>query len=244
MARRRSPPRARRPARSPRSSCPPTPRGTRPTASRPWPRSPRARPVGADAVARCATVLRSGEPAMLMLTDRAVREHGLALAGRIATATGRAPHRPGLATRASSAAPAACRSSGCPTRSTRRSAVLKDVRHLILVGAKAPVAFFAYPDKPSVLTPDGCQMHQLSTLAEDSIAALEALADAVGAKKNSEVVQSLRSSRAADGRAHARHAGGRARRAPARGRDRRRRVGHHRPRLLQGRPRARRRTTG
>ena len=68
-------------------------------------------------------------------------------------------------------------------------AVLKDVRHLILVGAKAPVAFFAYPDKPSVLTPDGCQVHQLSTLAEDSIGALEALADAVGAKKNGAVVQ-------------------------------------------------------
>ena len=32
-------------------------------------------------------------------------------------------------------------------------------------------------------------MHQLSTLAEDSIGALEALADAVGAKKNGEVVQ-------------------------------------------------------
>jgi acetolactate synthase-1/2/3 large subunit len=68
-------------------------------------------------------------------------------------------------------------------------AVLKDVRHLILVGAKAPVAFFAYPDKPSVLTPDGCQIHRLSTLAEDSIGALEALAEAVGAKKNGEVVQ-------------------------------------------------------
>ena len=53
------------------------------------------------------------------------------------------------------------------------------------------MAFFAYPDKPSVLTPEGCRS-TLSTLAEDSIAALEALADAVGAKKNSEVVQSLR----------------------------------------------------
>ena len=52
-------------------------------------------------------------------------------------------------------------------------AVLKDVRHLILVGAKAPVAFFAYPDKPSVLTPDGCEIHRLSDLAQDSIGALE-----------------------------------------------------------------------
>ena len=68
-------------------------------------------------------------------------------------------------------------------------AVLKDVRHLILVGAKAPVAFFAYPDKPSVLTPDGCEIHRLSDLAQDSIGALEWLADEVGAKVNGEVVQ-------------------------------------------------------
>ena len=68
-------------------------------------------------------------------------------------------------------------------------AVLKDVRHLILVGAKAPVAFFAYPDKPSVLTPDGCQIHRLATIAEDSIGALEALAEAVGTKKSGAVVQ-------------------------------------------------------
>ena len=46
------------------------------------------KPVAADVIERCAKVLRSGEPVMLMLTDRAVREHGLALAGRIATATG------------------------------------------------------------------------------------------------------------------------------------------------------------
>jgi len=72
------------------------------------------------------------------------------------------------------------------------------VRHLILVGAKAPVAFFAYPDKPSVLTPDGCQVHPLSTLAEDSIGALEALAEAVGARRTVRW-SSRRSSRAATG---------------------------------------------
>src|SRR5262249_61886443 len=76
-----------------------------------------------------------------------------------------------------------------PFPAAQALAVLKDVRHLILVGAKPPVAFFAYPDKPSVLTPDGCQIHQLATLAEDTIGALEALAEAVGAKKNGEVVQ-------------------------------------------------------
>src|SRR6185312_3732676 len=41
----------------------------------------------------------------------------------------------------------------------------------------------------SVLTPDGCQIHRLATIAEDSIGALEALAEAVGAKKSGAVVQ-------------------------------------------------------
>ena len=46
-----------------------------------------------------------------------------------------------------------------------------------------PVAFFAYPDKPSVLTPPDCEGHVLSRPDEDAIGALEALAEAVGAMR-------------------------------------------------------------
>jgi acetolactate synthase-1/2/3 large subunit len=53
---------------------------------------------------------------------------------------------------------------------------------LILVGARAPVSFFAYPDQPSILTQDGCEIHTLATLDQDSIDALERLADAMGAR--------------------------------------------------------------
>jgi acetolactate synthase I/II/III large subunit len=67
--------------------------------------------------------------------------------------------------------------------------VLKDVQRLILVGAKAPVAFFGYPNQPSVLTPAGCAISTLTTVEEDSIDALERLADAVGAKLTDAPVQ-------------------------------------------------------
>src|SRR5580704_5915648 len=144
--------------------------------------------VTADTVERCANALRSGEPAMLMLTGLAVRERGLALAGRIATATGARVIAQGSNSRIQRGA-GRVPIERLPYPVDQALAVLKDVRHLILVGAKAPVAFFAYPDKPSVLTPDGCQIHQLSSIAEDSVGALEALAEAVGAKKNGEVVQ-------------------------------------------------------
>jgi acetolactate synthase-1/2/3 large subunit len=58
---------------------------------------------------------------------------------------------------------------------------LADVRHLVLVGTKSPAAFFAYPGKPSSLVADNCTVHVLAALSEDVEAALEQLAEAVGA---------------------------------------------------------------
>jgi acetolactate synthase-1/2/3 large subunit len=52
---------------------------------------------------------------------------------------------------------------------------------LVLAGARAPVAFFAYPDKPSLLAPDSCHVTQLAALEEDIEAALEALSAELGA---------------------------------------------------------------
>src|SRR5205085_2892590 len=60
--------------------------------------------------------------------------------------------------------------------------VLDGLRHVILVGAKMPVAFFAYPNKPSRLTPEGCEGHVLARPEEDHIQALEWLCDEVGAR--------------------------------------------------------------
>ncbi len=55
------------------------------------------------------------------------------------------------------------------------------LRHLVLVDAKAPVSFFAYPDKPSDLVPEGCEVHVLASGADDAELALEQLADGLGA---------------------------------------------------------------
>ena len=60
-------------------------------------------------------------------------------------------------------------------------AVFKEVRHVILVGACAPVAFFGYPGKPSALTPPGCNIQTLVAPHEDLTGALGALAEAIGA---------------------------------------------------------------
>jgi acetolactate synthase-1/2/3 large subunit len=58
------------------------------------------------------------------------------------------------------------------------AAQLDGARHLVLAGAASPVSFFAYPDRPSDLVPEGCDVH---VLAEHmgATGALVALADEV-----------------------------------------------------------------
>src|SRR5579875_3730902 len=60
-------------------------------------------------------------------------------------------------------------------------AALAGLKHVILVGAKMPVAFFAYPGKPSLLAPADAAAHVLARPEEDAIGALAALAEEVGA---------------------------------------------------------------
>ncbi|HEX7947901.1 MAG TPA: acetolactate synthase large subunit, partial [Phenylobacterium sp.] len=62
-------------------------------------------------------------------------------------------------------------------------AELEGVDLMVYAGTTMPVAFFAYPNRPSVLVPEGCQTLTLVERAEDSIAGLAALADALGAPK-------------------------------------------------------------
>jgi acetolactate synthase-1/2/3 large subunit len=58
---------------------------------------------------------------------------------------------------------------------------------MVYAGTAMPVAFFAYPNRPSVLVPEGCETLTLAARAEDAIAGLAALADALGAPKQGPV---------------------------------------------------------
>jgi acetolactate synthase-1/2/3 large subunit len=60
-------------------------------------------------------------------------------------------------------------------------AALARFRRIVLVGATPPVAFFAYPDKPSFLAPTGCEFITLAEVDEDLDGALAALAERLGA---------------------------------------------------------------
>ncbi|MBY0392627.1 MAG: acetolactate synthase large subunit [Novosphingobium sp.] len=54
---------------------------------------------------------------------------------------------------------------------------------IVLCGTRAPVAFFAYPGKPSLLVPEGCETLSLATEEGDSALAAALLADALGAPR-------------------------------------------------------------
>lgn len=61
---------------------------------------------------------------------------------------------------------------------------LKGFDTIVLIGARRPVAFFAYPGKPGEFAHPGTAFVELAGVADDIPAAVNALAEAVGAKQN------------------------------------------------------------
>jgi acetolactate synthase-1/2/3 large subunit len=145
------------------------------------PVEPQRQSYSPQAVDHAAKVLRGGEQTLLLITGSAVTEKGLALAAQIAGKTGCKVMGP-------LASPRMARGRGrfsierVPYVIELAQAALKGFRHIVLVEANDPVAFFAYPNKPSLLKPEGCEVHRMTESGENSVAALEALASALGAK--------------------------------------------------------------
>ncbi|MCW5731060.1 MAG: acetolactate synthase large subunit [Alphaproteobacteria bacterium] len=155
-------------------------------------------PVSRAAIDASLRALRSGEPTLLLLTGVALRAHGLSLAARIAEKTGArimAQYSNGRIERGAGRVSV----ERVPYPVDQAVKVLQDFRRMILVGAKAPVAFFAYPGKPSLLAHPDCRIETLATADEDIIGALEWLADEVGAPKSLAAPQAKRPDLPADG---------------------------------------------
>jgi acetolactate synthase-1/2/3 large subunit len=136
--------------------------------------------VDEDRVRMAADALRSGEPAVLLLGDRTLRAEGLELAARVAAKTD---------ARFMAQVSNARIERGAGRHPVDRLPYPVDVaverlagaKHLIVVGTTPPVAFFAYPGKPSELAPPDCAVQVLAEPAQDQVDALRRLADLVGA---------------------------------------------------------------
>src|ERR1700758_2124547 len=136
----------------------------------------------AGAVDEAAKVLHGdGAHTLLLVTGRALTEQGLALAQQISGKTG-------CRVMGQTYHPRMARGRGrfsidrIPYVIESALPILKDFKHIVLIEANDPVAFFAYPNKPSMLKPEGCEVHRMTSGGENSVAALEALASALGAK--------------------------------------------------------------
>lgn len=133
-----------------------------------------------EAVAAIARLLQAGGRNALLLGGRALREPALVAAAQIAARTGAKLFAEVFPTRIE-------RGAGLPH--VERVAYLAELAtvqlagldNLILVDARAPVSFFAYPGKKSYLVPEKCVVHELASAQQDSLGSLQKLVDAVDA---------------------------------------------------------------
>jgi acetolactate synthase I/II/III large subunit len=143
------------------------------------PAVPKAAPPADAIVEHAAAMLRSGLRTAILMTGNALYGEGLATAGRISDATGAKLLAPYPLTRLErgSSAPVVDRVAYVLEQAVEQ---LKEFGQLILVGARPPVAYFAYPGKSSVFTSPECHIFALAKPGEDYVGALKALESAIG----------------------------------------------------------------
>ena len=143
--------------------------------------APSPAPADQGTIEAVARVLRSGEPALLLMAGPALRAAPLAVAGGICAASGArmmAQTSNARIERGAGRMPI----ERVPYPVDMALKALAGLKHIILVEAVAPVGFFAYPGKPGRLYPDDCTIHVLARPDQDGPAALATLADLLGAK--------------------------------------------------------------
>jgi acetolactate synthase-1/2/3 large subunit len=139
----------------------------------------RARPAPPGRIEAISLALRAAKRPALLINGTALREPGLSQAARLNGA--------GIRILADTFATRQRRGAGhfapirLPYFAERALAALEGVDLLVTAGTRDPVAFFAYPGKPSELTPEGTTRVTLGGPEIDSADALRRLADAIGA---------------------------------------------------------------
>lgn len=149
-------------------------------------RRPQAPQVEETTIAHVAEKLRNGRKSVILLSGKGLRAGALNIAARIAAKTGArlmAQQANARIERGAGRVPI----ERVPFAVDAALKALEGTEQLILVGARVPVAFFAYPGKPGVLIPEKCEVTTLAPATHDLAQALEHLADAVGATRAMEV---------------------------------------------------------
>lgn len=130
-----------------------------------------------------AEALSHGPSTLLLLGGRALRAEATLLAGRLAAKTGCIVKSEFYAARSQRGAGRVA-VPRLPYAVDPSLSALASFNRIVLVGAVPPVAFFAYPGKPSQLSRPECQFTVGATAEEDLTGFLEALCDYVDAKNS------------------------------------------------------------
>src|SRR5689334_1636633 len=159
------------------------------------PALPRPEPsrVSNAAVARAATALKNGKKTTILIRGAALKERGLAAAGRIAARTGARIACDTFTARIQRGA-GRVMLQRIPYFAEQIVEFFQETEQLVIVGSKPPVSFFAYPGKPSWGLQPNTAIHYLAHAHEDGVRALEALAEALGSAKEPAHVAPLRKS--------------------------------------------------
>ena len=148
------------------------------------PAIPEREPVVDAAIDGAARRLKGDDRALILLGGDAVLEESLALAGDIAAATGCDVLAEGSNRRLQRGA-GRLFVNRIPYPVPQALEILKPYKHILLIGSGRPAGFFAYPGMPSLLAPEGSETVTVARPEQDCLGALQALADAVGAKPGS-----------------------------------------------------------
>ena len=168
-----------------------------PAAAPPAPAAPAT--VDPGRIADVAALLGGDEPVAFVLGGAALREEALERAGRVAAATGATLLCETFKTRMERGA-GRVPVTDVPYRVADALELLAPFPRVVTVGARPPVAFFAYPDTPSELTAESARVSALADAEEDILGALAALEDLLGAGGTDPGIQALAPpARCADG---------------------------------------------
>ena len=151
--------------------------------------------VDAGKIASAAAAIKSGEKVALLLNGAAVLADGLEQVSRIAQA---APDPGRILLLGDTFISRIARGAGrvdlarLPYFAEQALEALDGCAHLIAIGTKPPVSFFAYPGVASELSPTGAAVLQLAAPEDDVEAALAELVEALGATSIKPVLQNYK----------------------------------------------------
>ncbi len=136
--------------------------------------APDRQPVDEARLLKIAQALKSAKHPAILMSGQALEERALEAAGRVASASGAQLFCDTFNARIQRGA-GRVPIEALPYFPEMAMGKLADCDLLVLVGTKAPVGFFAYPNTPSEFTPKGCEILTLAEQGDDAVRGLEAL---------------------------------------------------------------------